>query len=193
MPFLDPYAKEDLSIELFNGETLLWAAQPNPGFIFRIHDLFLTPFGIVLIAFGSFWLSVLNSGIFFLIVPGLFLVFFGIFLAAGRYFYDKRYRETAAYGITGQRIIIKSGVLSKRVYSFAIQTIKEISFTKGKNKSGTIIIGPKVSGRYTIGPGNTWSLGVPNLMEEIEDVKNVYDLIFEVRKKMKAERYNVEF
>jgi hypothetical protein len=94
-------------------EKLIWTGQPKKGIIFRTADLFLFPFSLLWCGFAIFWVtSVLNSGApFFFAMFGIPFIIMGLIFVFGRFIIDAKQRAKTFYGLTEDRIIIKSGLL----------------------------------------------------------------------------------
>jgi hypothetical protein len=60
----------------------------------------------------------------------------------GRFIVDARERERTFYGITSERIIIVSGLFSRRTKSLNLRTLTDISLIERPDGSGTITFGP---------------------------------------------------
>lgn len=171
---------------LDSGENLLWTGQPKTGIVFRPADVFLIPFSVLWCGFAVFWFTTaLTSGapIFFAMF-GIPFVVVGLFFVFGRFIIDAKQRENTTYGLTEDRIIIKSGVFSKKVKSLNIRTLSDIEYSEKMDGSGTITFGPQ-NPMMMWGNAMSWWPGMkmnPQL-EMIQDVRKVYNLLIELQKK----------
>lgn len=175
----------ELRQHLDNNENLLWVGQPQTGLVFRSADIFLIPFSILWCGFAIFWfISAISSGAPFLFsLFGLPFVAIGLFFVFGRFVVDAKQRENTMYGITEDRIIIKSGIFNKSVKTLNIRTISDIEYTEKNDGSGTISIGPK-NPMMVWGNGMNWWPGMkPNpQLDLIPNVRKVYNQIIELQK-----------
>lgn len=112
---------------------------------------------------------------------GIPFILIGIYLLVGRFILDAKRRAKTIYGITPERIIIRSGIFNQNFQSLNIKALSEITLTEMSDGSGTINLGPRENGnaktpiRYVPGTKQGASL------EMIEDVKSVYDKIIELQ------------
>ena len=85
------------------------------------------------------------------------------------------------YGITNQRVIIKSGIFNRELKSLNIKTLSDVSISEKDDGSGTITFGPTDS-RFAMMSGTSWP-GVKQgpQFEFIEDAKNVYNIILKAQ------------
>ena len=183
---IDIDIQRELRYELIENEKLLWTGRPQTGLIFRKTDIFLIPFslfwcGIVLIAVFSIGTSDAPFPVFLFFIP--FLVM-GCYVTFGRFIIDSRRRANTIYGITDNRIIIRSGIFSKRVNSLNIRTLSDISIEEKSDGSGDILLGPN---NYIFGmmTGMMWQGGggrFSSRLESIADVKSVYSLILKLQR-----------
>ena len=176
-------AKIELRKHLDNTEVLLWAEKPKEGIIFRTADIFLVPFSVLWCGFAIFWfISASEAGGFFALF-GIPFVIVGLIFVFGRFIIDSVQRKNTYYGLTEDRIIIKSGFFSKNVKSLNIKTLSDIEYNEKNDRSGTISIGPK--NPFMIwGNGMNWWPGMhanPQL-ELIPNVRKVYNQIIELQK-----------
>ncbi|WP_162842767.1 PH domain-containing protein [Mucilaginibacter pineti] len=104
-------------------------------------------------------------------------VFAGLYVIVGRFFYDKQLRAKTIYGITSNRIIIKSGVIKKTVNVLNIKTLPNLTISEKADGSGNIKLAVNnnpFSGFTVYGwPGIK---EVPEL-RLIPDVRSVFNLI----------------
>lgn len=178
--------------DLNNKETILWSGQPKRGIVFTAKDIFLIPFSLIWCGFAIFWIIMaLNIGApFYFTMFGIPFVILGLILVFGRFIIDAKQRAHTFYGLTNERIIIKSGVYKKSVKSINISTISDIEYTEKSDGSGTLYLGPKtpiLTQRNKI----TWDSGITNTSANslalIPEVKSVYNKIINIQKSYKTE------
>lgn len=182
---MDFKTSNELKDHLDINENLIWTGRPKKGIIFRASDIFLIPFSILWCGFAIFWFTTaLASGApFFFALFGVPFVIVGLNFVFGRFIIDAKHRANTIYGLTDNRIIIKSGIFSQSIKSLNIKTISDIEYEEKGDGSGTITIGPK-------NPMMTWGRGLelypgnkttPSL-DLIQDVRKVYNKIIEIQK-----------
>ena len=184
---MDFELENDLRKELTGGEKLLWTGRPKAGFVLRSADVFLIPFSLFWCGFALFWeFGVIATGApFFFKIWGIPFVLVGLYMTIGRFFVDSIRRKNTTYGITDNRVIIKSGIISKEIKSFNIRTISDLTFKEKTDGSGTISLGPsdfRYSAFNTMGnwPGVRNSPG----LEFIEEVKKVYNILIDQQRRL---------
>jgi PH (Pleckstrin Homology) domain-containing protein len=186
---VDYFIENELTPALGQGEKLLWAGKPKTGVVFRNSDFFLIPFSLLWGGFAFFWeFTVLGSGgpTFFSLF-GLPFVVVGLYITIGRFFIDAYKRAHTLYGITEERVIIKSGILSSSITSVNIKALQGLTFSQKADGSGTIVLG-NIDSRYAMMQGMDWpSVKQPPKLDLIEDVKAVYDQIVGLQR-TKSER-----
>jgi hypothetical protein len=145
---IDIDIQQELQYELVDDEKLVWTGRPGTGIIFRKIDFFLIPFSVLW--FGVFLVAIIGAvlspsdnqalpwPVFLFFIPFLLM---GCFITFGRFLIDKRRRANTIYAITSDRIIIKSGVFSKKVNSFNIKTLSNLSVDEKSDGTGTIAFG----------------------------------------------------
>jgi hypothetical protein len=175
--------QSELRQHLDNNETLLWTGQPKKGIVFRTADIFLIPFSLLWCGFAIFWVIGASQagGLFGLF--GVPFVIIGLIFVFGRFIIDSKQRENTYYGLTKDRIIIKSGVISKNVKSLNIRTLSDIEYNEKNDGSGTISIGPK-NPMMIWGNGMNWWPGMKTnpQLDLIQNVRKVYNQIIENQK-----------
>ena len=143
-------------------------------------DAFLIPFGLLWCGFAVFWeISVARSDApaFFLAFGALFVVI-GLYVVAGRFWYDALMRKNTLYGITNERVIIRSGVFRAKLESLNLRTLSNISLIEKHRGEGTITFGPS-------SPWDSWFQGVawPGMpssgprFESVSDARQVYEIL----------------
>jgi hypothetical protein len=109
---------------------------------------------------------------------GIPFVAIGLYLIFGRFFVDSRIRARTYYGVTNERIIIITGLVSQQIKSLQLRTLTDVSLTQRSDGSGTIAFGQPLTAFATTGGG--WPGGgrfAPPAFEMIERAKEVYDTI----------------
>jgi len=100
----------DLTGLLLKGERLVWSGQPAQGLLLTSRDWLLIPCSLVA---GGFAIFVVGSA--FLFEPGVPIfaklmsvpvVFFGLYIVAGRFPLDAWIRRGVYYAVTDKRILI---------------------------------------------------------------------------------------
>jgi hypothetical protein len=170
-----------LNQQLDSGEHLLWSGQPRRGIRLRGQDAFLIPFSILWCGFAIFWeTSVIRTGApFFFMLWGIPFVCVGLFFVFGRFIADARSRARTYYGVTGERILIVSGLFAQQTKSLQLRTLTDVSLTQRSDGSGTITFGP-THYMNTFFPAGAWpgtGRYVPPSFDLIERAKEVYDII----------------
>ena len=176
--------ENELRQNLSSGEKLIWTGKPRTGIMLRSSDVFLIPFSLLWGGFAVFWeSSVLATDAPFLFkLWGIPFVLTGIYMIIGRFFIDAKKRENTIYGITTDRILIKSGVFSMDIKSLNIKTLSDITINQKSDNSGTITLGP-TDMRYSMMQGMEWPGNKqPPKLEFIDDVKSVYDKIIDLQR-----------
>ena len=176
--------ENELRQNLSSGEKLIWTGKPRTGIMLRSSDVFLIPFSLLWGGFAVFWESsvLATDAPFFFKLWGIPFVLAGIYMIIGRFFIDAKKREKTIYGITTDRIVIKSGVFSTDIKSLNIKTLSDITINQKSDNSGTITLGP-TDMRYSMMQGMEWPGNKqPPKLEFIDDVKSVYDKIIDLQR-----------
>jgi Bacterial PH domain len=176
--------ENDLRQDLNSNERLLWAGKPRRGILLRGSDIFLIPFSLLWGGFAVFWETsalTTNAPLLFKLW-GIPFVLIGLYITVGRFFIDAQRRANTKYGITEDRIIIKSGIFRPELKSLNIKTLSDITLTQKKDNSGTITLGP-ADARYSMMQGMYWpGLKQAPKLEFIENAKEVYDKIVQLQR-----------
>jgi hypothetical protein len=141
----------------------------------------MIPFSLLWGGFAIFWeVSVFRSDApFFFLIFGSFFVVMGIYMIIGRFFIDAWQRNKTYYGLTNQRIIIISGLLSKNVKSLNLRTLTDLSLKETRGGKGTITFGA-TNPMFAWFGGCAWpGMGhmIPPSFEMIDRPREVYDSI----------------
>lgn len=173
-------AESEIRNEVSKGEKILWTGTPSQGLLFRASDVFMIPFSLLWCGFAIFWeTSVITGGApFFFMFWGIPFVLVGLYIVFGRFILDTKQRQKTFYGLTDNRIIIISGLFSRKVKSLNLRTLSDISLSEKSDKKGTITFGPTNYMASMFG-GMQWP-GMPATspsFELIPNAKMVYDKI----------------
>lgn len=181
---MDDHSSSELQEYLAIQEKLVWSAQPKQGVVFRLTDIFLIPFSLLWCGFAIFWLitAVQSGAPFFFSLFGIPFVVIGLIFVFGRFIIDAKQRKHTIYGLTNERIIIKSGILKKSIKSLNVRTLSDIECDEKRDGSGTITIGAKHP-MMTMWNGMNWWPGVKTVpaLDMIPDVRQVYNKIVELQ------------
>ena len=129
---------------LASGERLLWSGRPAQGIVFRAADAFMIPFSLLWGGFAVFWeysVISMDNAPFFFMLWGIPFVAIGLYFIFGRFLVDAKQRANMSYGVTNQRVIIVSGILSKKIKSLSLRSLSDLSLDEKSNGSGIISFG----------------------------------------------------
>lgn len=181
----------EMAGELDAGETLLWAGRPKGGFVLRGSDVFMIPFSIFWCGFAIFWMIGASGALwegkgdpapvnYVFPLFGLPFVAIGLYMVFGRFLVDRAQRERTTYGVTNERVIIKSGLFSRTVKSINLRTMSDITLKERGDGSGMITFGASHP-MHLMFEGMNWWPGVNQYQspgfEFIPDAKQVYQII----------------
>ncbi|MHC5538623.1 PH domain-containing protein [Singulisphaera rosea] len=178
---MDDSPEDVIRRELSPSERLLWAGRPPLGLRLRAIDAFLIPFSLLWGGFAIVWEgSVITIGAPKLMaLAGIPFVLVGLYVIFGRFWVDARQRSATVYGITSERVVIVSGVFSRKIKSLNIETLSDVSLTERTNGSGTITFGPTPPWYMTNFGGGWPSPGQPVVptLEHFANARDVYEII----------------
>jgi hypothetical protein len=174
-------AEHLISPELDASERILWSGQSRKGVVFRGTDVFLIPFSILWCGFAIFWefMVITSDAPFFFVLWGIPFVLVGLYFVIGRFWVESKQREKTFYGVTNERIIIISGLFSRKVKSLNLRNLSEVSLSEKADKSGTITLGAS-NPLFSMFGGMAWpGMGnfLPPSLEMIPNAKEVYELV----------------
>jgi hypothetical protein len=173
--------KRVIESQLSPNERLLWSGQPRQGFLLRAADAYLIPFSLLWGGFAIFWESsvILGGAPFFFMIWGIPFVLVGLHMIIGRFFVDAKQRRKTYYGVTNERVIIVSGLFSRKVKSLNLRTLTDVSLDEKSDRSGTITFGAASPLSWWSGgtsfPG--WGPQATPSFELIPEAKKVYEII----------------
>ena len=149
---------EPIRTELSPGEQVLWSGQPRQGIVVRSSDAFAIPFSLLWVGFAVFWLlSAAQSGAPLpFVLFGVPFVLVGAYIVVGRFFVEAKQRQNTFYAITPQRVIISSGLFSRKMKSLNLKTISDLSLSETSDGSGTITFGAQHPMAAMFGGMSAW-------------------------------------
>ena len=177
-------------------EQVLWQGRPAKPFVIRPSDLALSLFGAVFLAFSVFWMAMTLSmtggdGGLWTLFPlfGLPFVAVGLYMVAGRFFYDAWVRRRTVYTLTDRRAMIaKSGLFGRSLKSWPIGAETRLELVE-EGGAGTIWFAEQVThhrrrrrsggGNFTVRAGHGTSIRKIGF-ELIADAGRVYRLMRDV-------------
>jgi len=188
--------------ELLKDEEILWMGQPNPNINFTSMDWFLIPFSIMWGGFAIFWeLSALgmlfvnssNETNIPIVFPlfGIPFVIMGLYFIFGRFIYKKWKKRRTYYAITNKRVLIITNTNNKKIMAEFIDNIPAINYSQKSNGIGNIRFGNFnfMTDMYE-NTGMDFFSGFSGKSSpaffDIDNVKEVYTLVNEVRNKNRA-------
>jgi hypothetical protein len=136
-------------------------------------DLFLVPFSL-LCGFAVYWkYSAIRYGAsWFFVLWGIPFVLAGVYVIAGRFFWEAKRRSATFYGVTEKRVIVKSGVWRPSTGSVNFRTLADLSMTERVNGSGDIVLGP-IPPFISWFTGSGWPVMNPSGVLESPDVVEI--------------------
>ncbi len=146
-----------LSQHLDRDERLLWSGKPRGGIRFRVQDVFLIPFSILWCGFAIYWeaSAIQNGAPIFFMLWGIPFICVGLFFVSVASFSMHRNRARTYYGVTSERILIVSGLLSQQTKSLQLRTLTDVTLTQRSDGSGTVTFGP-THPMYNMFPAGAW-------------------------------------
>jgi len=184
-----------LQPSLSPNETLLWCGQPRQGIFLRASDAFLIPFSLLWAGFAIVWEVMAISMLFGsfssaasaplgirLIFPlfGIPFVLVGLYFMFGRFWFDRLLRERTYYGVTNERILIKTGVFSSTLKSLNLRSLADISLSEKSDGFGSISFGGGSPFGWMFS-GMSWWPGMPTfsgpVLDSIQNANSVYSII----------------
>lgn len=172
---------EQIRQELSPGEQTVWWGRPRQGLVLRGSDAIAIPFSLLWCGcFAIFWESgvVSSNAPPFFVLWGVPFVAIGLYMVIGRFFVEAKQRASTFYAVTPERVLIVSGLLSRKVKSLNLRTLSDISLSQSGSGEGSISFGPQRPFASMFGgswPGAEQQLG-PRF-DLISDAKLVYEKI----------------
>jgi hypothetical protein len=164
---------------LMSGECILWTGRPGQGLLLSAQDAFLIPFSLIWSGFAIFWTVTASAS-----APGLFtlwglmFVAVGLYLVAGRFFFDAWVRRGMGYAVTNRRILIlRSGPFS-RFTSLELDRLPALDLREDARGRGTIRFGQPAS-MFSNRNMSAWAPAMDPTPQfiGIDDARRVFDLV----------------
>jgi len=172
-------SEQYIARQLDAGERLLWSGRPGQGTRLRASDGLFIPFSLLWGGFAFFWefMAFRMKAPFFFRLWGVPFVLVGIYMVAGRFFWDARRRARVVYTVTDKRIIVVDGGFYRSTRTLNLKTLNEITLFERRDGSGDVVLGAMPFGT-TPARGNWPGAGaqVPTL-EFLPRAREVYDII----------------
>jgi len=168
---------------LHSDEQVLWKATPTTKFIFSYLDIVMIPLAILLMCYTAalFTLIIGSVGFFAFLVAPCFIM--GAYILYSRLGKKRRIKRRSLYLLTNQRLI-GYDTRNDTVRDIELQDILLLYFTQNKNNIGTITFQRRSKTKLFLhefysNRVNTYLCAgrVFNALYEIENVKEVYDLL----------------
>jgi hypothetical protein len=173
---------DDIRNTLSTGEQPLWWGRPRQGLVLRGSDALAIPFSLLWCGFAIYWeTSVLQSNApAFFSLWGIPFVAMGIYMVVGRFFVEARQRANTFYVVTQERVLIVSGLFSRKVSTLNLKALTEMSLSEGSGGEGSISFGPQNPMALFFGGASSW----PGIGQKagprfdlISDAKSVFETI----------------
>jgi hypothetical protein len=177
-----------------SGETLQWAAMPNPGVVFHSDDWYTIPFSLLWGGFAIFWeasaLGYWGTGgkvqqsPSLMVLWGVPFVLLGQYFIWGRFLVDAWLKRRIFYAVTNRRVLILQEGWNRKARYCYLESIPEIS--REGETTGTLWLGEKVvivggrrSRKRSVG---RFDVDSPTpVLADIDEVESVYRLIRDLR------------
>lgn len=166
-----------------SGVRVLWTGTPGGSLVrLRAQDLVFVPFSLgwaALIVISLF--TVAEEGAWGTATGGavLLMTLSALYLLAGRFAVDAFVRRHTAYTLTAETIEI-AGAFGNKTTTLRLDRIRQIALRERRNGFGTIIFGRWSWWVDEVPVGMRAGSSAPRL-EEISDVRRVYELIQSLR------------
>lgn len=149
---------DSIRTELGAGEQVLWSGQPRQGVFLRGTDAFAIPLSLLWAGFAVFWLvsAIQSNAPPFFVLFGVPFVLVGIYIVAGRFFVEARQRAATHYAVTPLRVIIASGLFTRKVKSLNLKTLSDLSLSQQGDGSGTITLDSQNPFAFAFGGMSSW-------------------------------------
>jgi hypothetical protein len=176
--------ERELQSSLSPGEELLWTGRPKTGLVFRKTDFFMIPFSLIWFGFVIFWITMtvkMGAPLIFTLF-GVPFLFVGAYITFGRYIIDARNRANTRYGLTRERILIRTGAGQTTLTSLNIATLGTITLEQKADGTGTIILGENDITPIAFQSARRYAVKQAPRLEFVDNVQAVYNQILELQR-----------
>lgn len=146
-------------------EELYWCGKPRQGIDLKFKDIFLIPFGILLIFLGVFLFSIISLWSILLVCVGFWLCF--------RFLIDAQIRAATVYAVTNKRVMLSTYFPFDK--SLSMTEVQSYSVQEKPDGSGVVRFHS-----WSLGPEDTYNKSFS--FEITENISEVKELIKEARK-----------
>lgn len=194
---IDEAALAAVQPELADGEVLFWAGRPNPRIHLHKQDGFLIPFSLLWGGLTSSFAWFAVSGWlgpqrnpdtpFAAVALTCTMALIGQYLIWGRFVYVKRMKLRTHYAVTNQRVLAVQGFSRRRLASAYIDKIHTVGLEEGPGQSGSLRFTDTPPSWGIFSPDNHWqgwntmSIGTVPVFVDIDELKQVYRLVLQLR------------
>jgi PH (Pleckstrin Homology) domain-containing protein len=177
----------ELARELSGDERVLWYGRPLAGVRLRGSDALGIPFSLLWGGFAIFWetLVIRQGAPLLFLLWGIPFVAVGLYLIAGRFFFDAWRRSRTAYAVTSERVFIVSGGLRPSVITLRLATLPAVSLSERRAGVGTISFGSGSGLAAAIAGMQGWPGAARQLGPQLEllpNARSVYETIQEAQR-----------
>jgi hypothetical protein len=173
--------------ELTEGESLLWAGQPDSSAMFTRIDKVLVPFSLVWegVAVAALIEAVNGQSAVAIVVSALFVTV-GAYLVAGRFFYRQRLRRRTYYAVTDRRVLVLNELPTRSLQTAFVDQVPVINKWLGFHGTGTLQFGSAPMWESAYGSTGLEILGRPRpntvpVFADVQDPERVYQLVSGLR------------
>ena len=165
--------------ELEPGEQLLWSGRPGQGLRLRRADAWAIPFSIMWAGFAVFWeAGVIRSGApLFMRLWGIPFLLVGAYVVAGRFVVDAWHRRNTVYGVTDRRVIVCSGLFSRRTTSHLLRLLPAITLSERRGGEGDVVLEAGDMNHVAAGGLVPRGSSIPPALEFLPQARHVYEII----------------
>ncbi|HVB37071.1 MAG TPA: hypothetical protein VND92_00980, partial [Vicinamibacterales bacterium] len=124
------------------GERLHWTGRPKIGLRFQAADVVFAPFSLLFTGIALVWeyVAIRARAPLGLHVWGVAFVLLGLYLLAGRFFWDALRREWTFYGVTSRRVLFASGIRRRRVRRVPLVAVRRVAIREHADGTGDVVL-----------------------------------------------------
>jgi hypothetical protein len=140
---MDYEAAQQFKPYLAPKESVRWSGRPAQGVVFRQSDMLFVPFSLIWCGFVIFWESLaVTSGEAFMMIWGVPFIAVGLYMVAGRFFYEAFVRSRTYYALTQNNALVLGGFDGKKLTTVDLKALQELHLKQRNDGRGTIVFGP---------------------------------------------------